>query len=151
MRQPPRDPMTPILTGKLIGRIVLVGTMLFLGAFGLFEWALVSGASDERARTITVNAFVMVELFYLFNCRSLTKSMFQIGFFSNPWMIVGVASMIVLQMLYTYAAPMNRLFHSAPIGLTDWIHIVAVSLVIYLVIVLEKSFWLRSSTGNSKI
>lgn len=151
MRQPPRDPKTPILTGKLIGRIVLVGTMLFLGAFGLFEWALVSGASDERARTITVNAFVMVELFYLFNCRSLTKSMFQIGFFSNPWMIVGVASMIVLQMLYTYAAPMNRLFHSAPIGLTDWIHIVAVSLVIYLVIVLEKSFWLRSSTGNSKI
>jgi len=146
MRQPPRNPKTPILTGKLIGRIVLVGTMLFLGAFGLFEWALASGASDERARTITVNAFVMVELFYLFNCRSLTKSMIQIGFLSNPWMIGGVVSMIALQMLYTYAAPMNRLFHSAPIDVMDWVHIVAVSLVIYLVIVLEKSLWLRLNT-----
>jgi len=149
MKVPPRDPKTPILTGKLIGRIILVGTMLFLGAFGLFEWALVSGASDEQARTITVNAFVMVELFYLFNCRSLTKSMFQIGFLSNPWMLGGVASMVVLQMFYTYAAPMNRLFHSAPIGVMDWIHIVAVSLVIYLVIVLEKSIWLRLRTGDS--
>jgi magnesium-transporting ATPase (P-type) len=149
MRRPPRDPKTPILGGSLIGRIALVGTMLFLGAFGLFEWALASGASDAEARTVTVNAFVMVELFYLFNCRSLTKSMFQVGLFSNPWIVAGATSMVVLQMFYTYAPPMNRLFHSAPIGVMDWVHIVAISLLIYLVIGVEKTLRRRRDTGGS--
>jgi len=138
MQRPPRDPKIPILGGDLIGRIALVGTMLFLGAFGLFEWALASRATDAEARTVTVNAFVMVELFYLFNCRSLTKSMFQVGLLSNPWIVIGATSMIILQLFYTYAPPMNRLFHSAPISLMDWVHIVAVSFLIYLVIGIEK-------------
>ena len=39
MQRPPRSPETPILTGVLIRRIVLVGALLLAGAFGLFEWA----------------------------------------------------------------------------------------------------------------
>ena len=122
--------------------------LIFLG---LFEWALASGASDAEARTVTVNAFYMVELFYLFNCRSLTKSMFQVGLFSNPWVVGGATSMVVLQLFYTYASPMNRLFHSAPIGIMDWVRIVAVGLVIYLVIGVEKTFRRRRKTGGSEI
>ncbi|MBE9550406.1 MAG: cation-transporting P-type ATPase [Proteobacteria bacterium] len=149
MQRPPRNPKTPILTGRLIARIVLVGTLLFAGAFGLFGWSLDNGASDEQARTITVNAFVVVELLYLFNCRSLTKSMFQIGLFTNPWMIGGAASMILLQLVYTYAPPMNNLFHSAPIGVMDWLRIVAVGLLIYLVIGVEKSIWRRRDAKST--
>ena len=141
MRRPPRDPKTPILTGELIGRIVLVGTMLLLGAFGLFEWSLSSGASVAEARTVAVNVFVLVEVFYLFNCRSLTKSMFQIGLFSNLWLFGGVTSMIALQLLYTYTPAMNRMFHSAPIGLVSWAWIVTVSAVVYMIVGFEK--WLR--------
>ncbi len=150
MQRSPRDPKAPILTGELIVRIILVGTLLFLGAFGLFEWALARGASDAEARTVTVNAFVMVELFYLFNCRSLTKSMFQIGLFSNPWIVVGATTMLVLQLFYTYASPMNRLFHSAPISLIDWAYILAVGLVIYLVIGAEKMFRQRRKKESNK-
>ena len=52
--------------------------------------------------------------------------------------MIGATSMIVLQLFYTYAPPMNRLFHSAPIRLMDWVHIIAVSFLIYLVIGTEK-------------
>ena len=38
---------------------------------------------------MAVNVIVMVLVFYLFNCRSLTRSMFAVGVFSNPWVIVG--------------------------------------------------------------
>ena len=69
----PREPKTPILTGKLIGRILLVGALLLIGSFGLFEWELMRGAGAEEARTVAVNVFVMVELFYRFDGRSLTK------------------------------------------------------------------------------
>lgn len=141
MQRPPRDPRQPILTGALIGRIVLVSLVLLVGAFGSFEWALSQGFSDAAARTVAVNVVAMVQLFYLFNCRSLTKSMFQLGVFSNPWIGVGVASMVALQLLFTYAPFMNRFFHSAPIGWDAWWRILLTAVVAYLIIGLEK--WIR--------
>lgn len=141
MQRPPRDPKLPILTGELLGRIVLVSLMMLVGAFGSFQWALSHGLGDAAARTIAVNVIVMVEVFYLFNCRSLTKSMFQLGVFSNPWIGVGVASMVALQLSFTYTPFMNRIFHSAPIGWDAWWRILLTAVVAYLIVGLEK--WLR--------
>jgi len=55
-----------------------VGVLLLIGSFGLFEWELLDGESEAKARTAAVNMFVFGELFYLFNCRSLTHSMFSL-------------------------------------------------------------------------
>ncbi len=141
MTRPPRDPKTPILTRELIGRIFIVSTLLLIGAFGLFEWELMQGAVIPEARTVAVNVFVIVELFYLFNCRSLTKSVFRIGLFSNPWVWGGVTIMVILQLLYTYLPVMNRMFHSAPISIEAWERILAVALIAFFVVGFEK--WLR--------
>jgi Ca2+-transporting ATPase len=141
MMRAPRDPKAPILTRELIGRIFIVGTLMLASAFGLFEWELMRGAPVAEARTVAVNVFVMTELFYLFNCRSLKKSMFQIGLFSNLWVWGGVATMLFLQILYTYLPAMNWMFHSAPISLEAWGRILAVSVIVFFVVGLEK--WLR--------
>ncbi|MBN1129175.1 MAG: HAD-IC family P-type ATPase, partial [Chitinispirillaceae bacterium] len=138
MSRPPRKPSQPVLTGRLIVRIIMVGTLLLAGAFGLFEWAQQSGRGDGTARTIAVNVFVMGELFFLFNCRSLHYSMFRIGLFTNPFIIIGVSTMVVLQLLFTYAPFMNAAFGSRPIALSDWLLCIGVGLVIYLVMEAEK-------------
>ena len=148
MRRLPRTPDTPILSGELIFRIVLVGLLLLAGSFGLFEWALSQGASEDKARTIAVNVFAVGQSFYLLNCRSLRFSMFRLGLFSNPWIWGGIAAMTVAQLLFTYAPLMNRMFHTAPIGLMDWAHILAVGLLIYLVIGAEKMLRQRMETGG---
>jgi Ca2+-transporting ATPase len=141
MMRPPRDPKTPILTGVLIWRLFIVGLLLLAGSFGLFEWELMTGATVVEARTVAVNVFVLVELFYLFNCRSLTQSMFRLGFFSNPWVFGGVTIMLILQMMFTYLPAMNLMFHSAPISYESWGRILAVSVVTSFVVGAEK--WLR--------
>jgi magnesium-transporting ATPase (P-type) len=150
MRRPPRRPDAPILTGELIFRIALVGLLLLIGSFGLFEWALHRGASEAEARTIAINVFAVGQSFYLLNCRSLRFSMFRLGLFSNPWVWAGIAAMIGAQLLFTYLPVMNWLFHTAPIGWTDWLHIVLVGLLIYLVIGAEKALRLRWETGASE-
>ena len=128
MDRSPRDPKEPILTGVLIWRLFIVGFIMLLGAFGLFKYeVLYAGASDEVARTVAVNVFVMVELFYLFNCRSLTRSVFEVGFFSNLWIFSGAGVMICLQLLFTYLPAMNLMFHSHPIGINSWLRILAVA------------------------
>lgn len=145
MSKPPHPPSMPILKGELIFRIFLVGIMLLIGSFGLFEWGLHHGASEEQARTIAINVFAVGESFYLLNCRSLRYSMFRLGLFSNLWVWGGIFLMIMAQLAFTYLPIMNQLFHTAPISLNDWLHIVAVGLIIHIVVALDKAIrlWLE--------
>jgi Ca2+-transporting ATPase len=143
MKRPPRDPQSPILSRPLIERIVLVSVLLLLGSFGLFEWALASGRELATARTLAVNVFVVGEVFYLFNCRSLRDSSFSLGFFSNPWLLGGVAVTLGLQLAFTYVPFMNVAFDTAPIDLADWAVIAAIGFVIHVVVGIEK--WLRDA------
>ena len=147
MQRFPRDPSRPLLTGELMWRILLVGALLLAGAFGLFLWVKSTGGTLEEARTVAVNVFVMVELFYLFNCRSLEHSMFHLGLFSNPWVTWGVITMIVLQLLFTYAPGMNFLFHTTPIDGATWVIIIGIGLGSYCIVGLEK--WIRQQQARS--
>ncbi len=142
MSRPPRLSAAPILNGELIKRILLVGLLLLVGSFGLFEWALYSSRSEQEARTIAVNVFAVGQSFYLLNCRSLRYSMFHLGLFSNPWIWGGIGAMVAVQLLFTYLPVMNTLFHTAPIGWMDWGRIVVVGLVIFVMIEGEKA-WRR--------
>ena len=142
MTRPPRDPRTPILTPPLIWRTLLVTMLIVAGAFGAFLWEMkVRGLSVVEARTTVINVIVMVEIFYLLNCRSLLHSMFRVGLWSNLWIYLGIASMLLAQWLFTHTAVMNRLFHTAPLDLLSWAYILAVGCTAYVVIEFEK--WVR--------
>ncbi len=147
MKRPPRRLDMPVLDAALIRRIVLVSLLLLGGAFGLFLRALDAGQSLPEARTIAVNVFVMVEMLYLFNCRSLTRSFWSVGLFSNLWVWGGIGCTLVLQLLFTYWPPMNRLFNTAPISLLAWAEIMAVAVLCSLIVALEK-IWSRR-TGST--
>jgi cation-transporting ATPase F len=141
MKRPPRTPNAPILTRELTWRVLLVGVFILAGAFGLYELDLWLGSAIAQARTVAVNAIVMIEVLYLFNCRSLKQSMFRVGVFSNRWMVAGIVAMVLLQLVFTYAPFMNGLFLTAPTSLADWGRVLGVSLLGYLIVELEK--WVR--------
>ena len=138
MRRPPRDPGRPLLTGALVVRILLVAGLMIAGALWLFEWELRRGAGLAEARTAAVNLFVMVELCYLFNCRSLTLPVWRLGLFSNRWSLAGVAAQILAQLALTYLPVMNRLFHTAPIGLDAWLRVLALAGAATLIVAVDK-------------
>lgn len=138
MERPPRDPNAPILCGALIKRLGLVSLLLLIGAFGMFKWMLISGGSLAQAQTAAANVIVIGELFYLFSCRSLSKSMFRIGIFSNPAALWGAAGMLFLQFLFAQTAFMNRLFHTAAVGWEAWLATCGFGLVLYVIVEIEK-------------
>jgi magnesium-transporting ATPase (P-type) len=146
MARPPRDPQTPILTGQLVGRIASVGAILLAGAFGLFESELRQGRGVDEARTAAAAVFIVVQIFYLFNCRSLTQSVLRVGLVSNPWALLGSAGMLLLQIGFTYFPFMNALFHSAPMPLVSWVWVFIAGLAAFLTVGLEK--WLRHRGGR---
>lgn len=140
MRRPPRRLDMPVLDGALIRRIMLVSLLLLAGVFGFFLRALEQGHTLAEARTVAVNVFVMVEIFYLFNCRSLTGSFWKLGLFSNLWVWGGIAAMLVLQLLLTYWPPLSSLFQTAPIGWHEWAEITVFAVLCSLLIGLEKQW-----------
>jgi cation-transporting ATPase F len=144
MTRPPRDPDQPLLTRALMVRILLVSTLLVAGAWWLFEWELATGASPAEARTAALNLFVVVETFYLFSCRSLTRSAWRIGIFSNRWIIVGVTVQAIGQIAITYLPAMNTVFGTAPVGAEVWLRILAVAAAASLVVAVDKRLHRRT-------
>jgi magnesium-transporting ATPase (P-type) len=141
MRRPPRDPRQPLLSRALVSRVALVSAIMVVAAFWLFQWERDSGASLAEARTVAVNVFVLVEILYLLNCRSLERSILQVGALSNRWLLVGIATTLGLQLVFTYAPFMHTLFHSAAIDIAAWARVVAAAFVGYGVVGVEK--WIR--------
>ncbi|MFH1282413.1 MAG: cation transporting ATPase C-terminal domain-containing protein [bacterium] len=103
-----------------------------------FSLVFKSNYSRVRKETMSVNIFIMIQLFYLFNCRSLDKSILQIGFFSNPLVIIGVVMMIVLQLLFTYAPVFNAAFNTAPLTLGEWGLVILFSCLAFMLVGVEK-------------
>jgi magnesium-transporting ATPase (P-type) len=142
MRRPPRDPKQQILTFPLFMRTGLVTLVMLCGCFAVFFWELHrEHASIAEARTAVVNVIVFVEVFYLLNCRSLTRSLYSLGLTSNKWILMGIAGMLAVQLAFTYLPIMNHLFHTAPLSLEAWARIVLVGICSWMIVGFEK--WLR--------
>jgi Ca2+-transporting ATPase len=149
MARPPRDPREPILTIPLLMRTGLVTSILVVGCLAQFYWETrVAGESVVVARTVVVNTIVMVELFYLLNCRSLTHSVWSVGWFSNPWLLVGCAGMMAAQMAFTYLPVLNGWFGSAPVPMESWLRIVSVGVLASMAVGFEK--WIRFGRGRGR-
>ena len=140
MDRPPRAPGAPIITTEIAVRIGLVGAILVISAFGLFELERSMGAGLAEARTVAVTTFVMVELAYLFNCRSLVEPLRRIGLFTNRWVWFGAAGMAAVQVAVIYVPFLQGVFGTAAIGLGSWLRVVAVALATYVLVAALTAF-----------
>jgi cation-transporting ATPase F len=149
MARPPRDPKRKLFTVPLLMRTGLVSMILVIGSFWVFFWELKhEGASAAAARTAVINVIVMVEIAYLFSCRSLTRSVFKIGGFTNRWVVGGSLAMLAAQLLFTYAPVMNKLFHTTPLNAESWLRVAAVAGGSFVAVEIEK--WIRFGGHRGK-
>ncbi len=138
MQRPPRPPGRPLLTRALGVRILVVSAVLVAGSSWLFGWELSRGSTPDQARTTAVNLFVAVEIVYLFGCRSLTRSSWQLGVLSNRWVVGGVAVQVLAQLAITYLPVMHQVFHTAAIDAQAWGRIAAFALLTAAVVAVDK-------------
>ncbi len=141
MRRPPRNAHEPMLAPHLIWRVAFVSVILLSGTFGLFLWDMAQGVSIEHARTVAVNTLVVFEIFYLFNSRYITASVFnRAGLTGNRYVLIAIVILIILQLGFTYLAPMQSLFGTAAIDFDIWLRILLVSSSVLFLVELEKVF-----------
>lgn len=150
MLRPPRSPSQPLLTSVLVLRTCMVGAFIVLGGLGIFFSQMrLTGDTVAEARTAVVNLIVLIETFYLFNCRSLERPLFRIPFFSNPLALAGASVMVGLQLFFTYSPAMNRLFQTAPLGWGAWAIILGGALLAFTTVEIEKTIRVGKTQGRS--
>ena len=140
MQRPPRAPGEPILSGFMLWRIVFVSLLLTGGSLALFMWENARGTSIEECRAVAVNALVVGEMAYLFNCRYLLAPIrtWQ-DFTGNSYVLLTIAILAVIQAFFTYLPLMQSLFGVVAIDAAAWARIIGFSILLFAAVEIEKA------------
>lgn len=130
-----------ITGGSLIGILTLAAFY-----FGLHEFGYSLGSSEipeevlTYARTMSFVVIVASQLFYSLSMRNATKSIFQIGFFTNMKLIGAIIVGFILQFGVITIPVFARAFKVHTLSLYDWCLVIAFALVPFLVNEILKIF-----------
>lgn len=145
MQRPPRAVDRPIVTGFGVWRIIFVGLALLAYTLLTFFWIKAQGASDALARTAAVNAITIGQVFYLLNSRYLLDSSFSLkAHMGNAYLPLGIVAAVILQLIFTYAPPVQAMFGNESVPLWVWPWLLAGGLLFFFVVEAEKLI-IRSS------
>lgn len=133
MERPPRPRSERLLTGPLLWRAylffgIIEAVFVMAGFFwvlhrGGWTWGMGLSSSDPlylRASSMGFLGIVMTQVGTVFACRTNKVSVFQVGLFSNPWVLWGVAFEMVLTVLLLYVSPLAGFFGTYPLGPEEW-------------------------------
>ena len=146
MQRPPRHPQAALISPFMLWRIVLVSLLFTAGAFGIYAWAMYEGYDTALARTMVVNTFCVLEIFYLFNVRYLHMRSFTLrGIQGTPAVLWAILAVVLAQLAFTYLPLMQRLFDTRAVPFHDGLVIIAIGIALFMVLEIEK--WLLRRLG----
>ena len=131
MAQPPRNPQEPIFNREILFNILFVGTIMMIGTFCMFVYGL-NEYNLMKARTLAFTTMAMFQVFNSLNCRSRTKSVFELGFFTNKYLFGAILTSIVLQVGAVYLPFFNTLIGTTPLLIHNWVLIVLVASSVFI-------------------
>jgi len=109
---------------------MMVGTLFIFR--GLFEMDLV------KAQTMSLVVLAVFQWFNAWNCRSENKSIFQMNPFSNKFLVGATAIVVTLQILAVYNPFLQKILHTTPLAMHEWLLAITIALSIVVVEELRK-------------
>ncbi len=141
MKQRPRDPKEGILSDYLLLRSADLLPLIVLGTLTLYMSQLVlKGVTLPKAQTIAFATIIFFEIFHAYNARSWDESLFSRKFFSNKYILVGTSLVAAATITVIHWEPLQKIFGTASLTLSEWGLILLVSSSVILFIELKKTF-----------
>ncbi|PWE17376.1 carbonate dehydratase [Marinicauda salina] len=139
MRRPPRPRGQPLLTGALVWHVVMVATLFLVAVFGMYFYAIDRGYPPALAQTMAMNTLVVLEIFHLFFIRNIYGASLTWSAAKGTKVVWAcVVAVTAAQFAITYLPPMQAIFGTHAVALTDGALIVAVGAVFFVLIETEK-------------
>lgn len=137
MSRPPRPPKESIFSNGLGAHIVIVGLLMGMVTIAGQAWAYYGGHAAWQ--TIVFTILVWSQMGNALAVRSDTRSVFEQGLLSNPYLLAAVLSVLGLQMLVIYHPAMNVIFKTQPLTTMELAVCALFSSVVFATIEVAKA------------
>jgi Ca2+-transporting ATPase len=100
-----------------------------VATLGIFNYTLRTSGNVEHARNLAFVTLITSELLRAYTSRSEEYSIFEIGLFSNKYMVCGTILSFLLVLLVVYIPSLRLVFETEYVTLSQWIRIVAFAII----------------------
>jgi len=121
MQRKPRSPQESIFAHGIPLQIIGIGTLICLSTLLAFITIFYLGGKDlALARTVAFTTLVLAQLFYVFQCRAENDSMFNLGLFSNLYLVGAVLCSFGMQLAVIYLPFFQQIFKTTTLQFSHW-------------------------------
>lgn len=120
-----QEKYTNIIDKHTMAKVLFAAIIMAIGSFFIF--LLYAPINMLLARTMTLMTLSMYQWFNAWNCRSQTKSTFQLGLFSNLWLVAATILVVLIQAAVLYIPFLSEIFDTIPINSFQWGLVIIVS------------------------
>jgi Ca2+-transporting ATPase len=135
MFRKPRPRSQTIFTRNTVSYMVIMGLWTCLASLFVFAWALNAGKDPMEAQSLCFVTLIIIQFINAFNCRSLDRSLFNLGVSQNRWLLAAVGWELMLLLLVVYLPFLQGAFNTFALSVEDWV--VAVSSALTIVVIAE--------------
>ena len=121
MKRPPREPGESIFSHGLAATILLRGVLIGLTTLAVYTSILYFKGDIGTARTGAFVTLVLTQLVHVFECKSETKSIFQIPLFNNIYLVLAVTCSLIMILGVVYIPALQSIFKTVPLMQDDWL------------------------------
>ena len=136
LNQKPRNPKEGILTKEFMLKLLGIGGLIAICTMSSYHIGLITG-SNAIATTMAFATLTLARLFHGFNCRS-SKSIFKLGFMSNPWSLAAFGLGVILLSLVLFVPPLQSIFTVEPLNAMQLLFVLLFALIPTIIIQICK-------------
>jgi Ca2+-transporting ATPase len=136
MQRRPRPPEESIFAHGMAGHILWVGLLIGGLTLATQAWTWTRGQAEWQTMVFTV--LVVAQLFHCLAIRSERFSLFGIGLFSNPAVVIAILITVAAQIAVIYLPFFNTVFRTVPLSATQLAACFAIGSVVLVAVELEK-------------
>ncbi|HZH69534.1 MAG TPA: HAD-IC family P-type ATPase, partial [Flavobacteriaceae bacterium] len=114
-----------ILNKSILPFLFMMAGVMTLLSLAVYFWFI--EVSLEKARTTVFIVMAFSQLFNLYNMRSLKKSIFEIGFFSNKYINLAVFVSVLIQVILIEVPFFERIFSFEFVSVPEFLTLIALS------------------------
>lgn len=129
--QGPSSLRDKILSRDTLGRALLYG--ISMAVFVILVYFQHRGQPVEKIRTMMFVALIVLQWYSVQNCRSPTKSIFEVGLLKNRFILVVYLIDILLVSILFLIPPLTTVFGLVQLELWEWIEIAVFGVVLLIV------------------
>jgi Ca2+-transporting ATPase len=138
MSQPPRNPKSRIIDGRMGVHILWVGVLMAALAVGIGVFRFRDPGSAQVWQTMLFTTLVFSQLTLALAERSLS-SVFTIGLFSNRYMVWALSLTLLLQLAAVYVPFLQPFFHTRALSPSQLGTCALLSLTVFAAVEIEKT------------